>query len=207
MMKDREAWHAAVHGVAKSWMRLSNWTTTINYLHIIYIVLGIIWNLELIWSVWEGVHRLYAHATPFYGLPWWLRWWRIRLQCRRPGFDPWVGKILWKREWQPPPVFLPGEFSWTEEPCRPQSLGSQRVGHDWVTKHPILYDGLEHLQNLICTGSHGSSVLQYWGAFRLFPIFVLLWMKLLWTFLFIPSGGQWALISVECIPRSGFFGC
>ena len=27
MVKDREAWHAAVHGVTKSWTRLSNWTT------------------------------------------------------------------------------------------------------------------------------------------------------------------------------------
>ena len=27
MVKDREAWHAAVHGVAKSWPWLSNWTT------------------------------------------------------------------------------------------------------------------------------------------------------------------------------------
>ena len=26
------------------------------------------------------------------------------------GFDPWVGKIPWTREWQPTPVFLPGEF-------------------------------------------------------------------------------------------------
>ena len=26
-------------------------------------------------------------------LPWWLGWKRICLQCRRPGFDPWVGKI------------------------------------------------------------------------------------------------------------------
>ena len=25
------------------------------------------------------------------------------------GFDPWVGKILWKRKWQPPPVLLPGK--------------------------------------------------------------------------------------------------
>ena len=25
-------------------------------------------------------------------------------------FDPWVGKIRWRREWQPIPVFLPGEF-------------------------------------------------------------------------------------------------
>ena len=24
-------------------------------------------------------------------------------------FDPWVGKILWSRAWQPTPVFLPGE--------------------------------------------------------------------------------------------------
>ena len=34
------------------------------------------------------------------------------LQCRRHrtlGFDPWVGKIPWRRKWQPTPVFLPGE--------------------------------------------------------------------------------------------------
>ena len=31
-------------------------------------------------------------------------------QCRRPGFDPWLGKIPWRREWPPTPVFLPGEF-------------------------------------------------------------------------------------------------
>ena len=28
---------------------------------------------------------------------------------RRPRFKPWVGKILWRREWQSIPVFLPGE--------------------------------------------------------------------------------------------------
>ena len=33
-------------------------------------------------------------------------------QCRRAkrrGFDPWVGKIPWRRAWQPTPVFWPGE--------------------------------------------------------------------------------------------------
>ena len=34
---------------------------------------------------------------------------RVCLQCRRPEFNPWVGKIPWRREWQPTPVFLPGE--------------------------------------------------------------------------------------------------
>ena len=30
-------------------------------------------------------------------------------QGRRCKFDPWVGKIPWRREWQLTPVFLPGE--------------------------------------------------------------------------------------------------
>ena len=33
----------------------------------------------------------------------------IHPQCRRPGFDPWVGKIPWRRERLPSPVFWPGE--------------------------------------------------------------------------------------------------
>ena len=41
-----------------------------------------------------------------------VQWERICVQCRRHrrcGFDPWVGKIAWRRAWQPTPVFLPGE--------------------------------------------------------------------------------------------------
>ena len=45
----------------------------------------------------------------FKGLPWWLSWQRICLQRRRPWSHPWIGKIPWRREWQPTPVFLPGE--------------------------------------------------------------------------------------------------
>jgi len=28
-------------------------------------------------------------------------------RCKKCGFDPWVGKIPWRRKWQPTPVFLP----------------------------------------------------------------------------------------------------
>ena len=28
---------------------------------------------------------------------------------KRQGFNPWAGKIPWRRSWQPTPVFLPGE--------------------------------------------------------------------------------------------------
>ena len=53
-------------------------------------------------------------------------------QCRRrkrPGFNPWVGKIPWRRAWQPTAVFLPGE-PWTEEPGGLQSTGSLSVGQE-----------------------------------------------------------------------------
>ena len=41
-----------------------------------------------------------------------------------------IGKIPWRRAWQPTAVFLPGESTWREEPGRLQSRGSQRVRHD-----------------------------------------------------------------------------
>ena len=47
---------------------------------------------------------------------------RICLQCGRPRFDLWVGKILWRRKWQPTSV-LSGESPWTEEPGGLQSTG------------------------------------------------------------------------------------
>ena len=43
------------------------------------------------------------------GLPQWLSSKRVHLQYRKPGFDPWVWKILWRKKWQPTPVFLPGK--------------------------------------------------------------------------------------------------
>ena len=51
-------------------------------------------------------------------------------QCRRPGFDPCLRKILWRREWLPTPEFLPGLFqglgaSWAYSPW-----DCKRVGHD-----------------------------------------------------------------------------
>ena len=53
-------------------------------------------------------------------------------QCRRGkrrGFDPWISKSLWRREWQPTPVFLP-------EKCHRQRslVGYSQGGNDWLTK-------------------------------------------------------------------------
>ena len=54
------------------------------------------------------------------------------LQWRRPRFTPWVGKVPWRRKWQPSPVFLPGEFH-GQRNLAATAHGSQRVGHNWVS--------------------------------------------------------------------------
>ena len=56
---------------------------------------------------------------------------KVCLQSGRPGFDPWVRKTPWRRQWQPTPVFLPGKSH------GPRSLAGyspwgRRVGHDWA---------------------------------------------------------------------------
>ena len=43
------------------------------------------------------------------GLPWWPSGKECACQCRRHGFSPVVGKMPWRRKWQPTPAFLPGK--------------------------------------------------------------------------------------------------
>ena len=43
------------------------------------------------------------------GLPRWHSSKDSVFQYRRHEFNPWVGKIPWRRKWQPTPIFLPGE--------------------------------------------------------------------------------------------------
>ena len=66
-------------------------------------------------SVWCEIiavvqlNKFYGEMTGCYWLPRWLCDQESDSHCRRPGFDPWVGKIPERREWLPTPVFLPGK--------------------------------------------------------------------------------------------------
>ena len=54
-----------------------------------------------------------------YGLPRWCGGKEFACPCRRRrrlGFNPWVGKISWRRAWQPAIVFLPEKIPRTGEP-------------------------------------------------------------------------------------------
>ena len=52
---------------------------------------------------------------------------------RRTTFDPWVGKITWRRERPPTPVFWPGEFHGQRSLVGYNAWG-RRVRHDLATK-------------------------------------------------------------------------
>ena len=58
---------------------------------------------------------------------------RIR-RHKRCRFNPWVGKIPWRRKWQPTPVFWPGEFH-GQRSLTDYSPQDHRVGHDWACMH------------------------------------------------------------------------
>ena len=55
-------------------------------------------------------------------------------QCRRHRFDPWVGKILWRRKWQPTPVVLPGKSYGQRSLSGYSPWSHERDEHDFATK-------------------------------------------------------------------------
>ena len=55
-------------------------------------------------------------------------------------FDPWVGKIPWRRKWQPTLVFLPGKILWTEDPGGLHSMGSQELDMTEQLNHQMKCD-------------------------------------------------------------------
>ena len=103
LVMDGEAWHAAIHGVAKSQTQLSDLTEL---------------NSVTLFGFPDGSDSKVSACN-----------------VRDLGSIPGLGRFLWKRAWQPTPVFLPRESPWIEEPGRRQSMGSQRVRHDRATKH------------------------------------------------------------------------
>ena len=75
----------------------------------------------------------YPHLRMHVGFPGGTSGKEPACQCGRqetPGFNPWVGKIPWRRKWQPTPGFSSWRILWTEELDGLQSVGSPGVGHD-----------------------------------------------------------------------------
>ena len=57
---------------------------------------------------WPRHCRMFSSLSPSTRASPWLRGKESPCQWRRHRFSPWVGKIPWRRKWQPTQVFLPG---------------------------------------------------------------------------------------------------
>ena len=68
-------------------------------------------------------------------------------RCKRHDFNPWIGKILCEEEMATHSSILAWKIPWTEEPGGLQSMGLQRVRHDWT-----------HTQDRLCTAPEDSRV-------------------------------------------------
>jgi len=111
------------------------------------------------WRVYSSVGYWVVYTEEF-GLPqWWskhylklLRWLSAKestSQGRRLKFYPWVGKIPWRRKWQPTPVFLPGKSQGQRSLVGYTPRGHKRVGHDLATKQQNSKHHLNWLQVIL----------------------------------------------------------
>ena len=71
------------------------------------------------------------------------------LQCKIPGFDPWVRKISRRRKWQPSLVFLPGESHGQRRLQATRQLNiTKKITQNWVLRDTLDETG-RHFENLL----------------------------------------------------------
>ena len=86
---------------------------------------------------------------------------KIRLKCRRPGFDLWVGKIPWRREMLPTPVFWPREFHGLHSPWSPkESDTTEQLSLSEMLSNLLKVTQLIRVELELNPGLWGSSTLQ-----------------------------------------------
>ena len=88
-----------------------------------------------------------------------------------PGFNPWVRKIHWRREWQCTPIFFPGEFHGQKEPGRLQSVGLQSRTY-WGTHIRTFPDSPNtlHLGSWFLFFCMLFAICTYWWFLKLCPV-------------------------------------
>ena len=81
-------------------------------------------------QMWLHIYKVVSHHM---GLPWWHVGKEPACQCKRPGFDPCVGKIPLEKE-TPTPVFLPGKSHGQRSLVGYGPWSRKRTRHDLATK-------------------------------------------------------------------------
>ena len=96
-------------------------------------------NLSKVAHLGKDRARLKAYSVLFQipCLPRWLKGKESTCQCRRSRrrrFNPWVGKMPWRKKWQLTPVFLPRKSQGLKSLMGYSPWDHKRVEQDWATK-------------------------------------------------------------------------
>jgi len=135
------------------------------------------------------------------GFPWWLRSKESACQCRRRTFDPWPGKIPWRRKQWPTPVFLPGKCHGQRSPAGLQPTGLQRVGHSLATEqqqqqaeHGLLWHPCFSKQTWLKSKESECAINCEWLSWKnkkSFPYSIYEWEKIKNHFRILSMNGKW----------------
>ena len=96
-----------------------------------------------------------SHTLPW-GFPAYASGKESGCQCgrhKRHGFHPWVGKIPWRRAWQPIPVFLPGESQGQRNLMgySPQGHRESDIAEVWLnTRAHLAIQTVRYLKACVC---------------------------------------------------------
>ena len=148
LVMDREAWHAVIHGIAKSRTWLSDWSV-------------LIWQSSF-WHLMQCINRYdirgqKSRRTTFCPSQIHLR----ENMCYNNKLDKYPEMAM-----APHSSTLAWKIPWMEEPGGLQSMGSLRVGHHWVTSLSLLLSciGEGNCNPLQCSCLENLRDGEAWGA-------------------------------------------
>ena len=118
LVMDREAWHASIHGVTKSRTRLSDWA-----------------ELRTLPSIKHSCYFMYSMVLFFPNIRAFLVAQMIKIlpEMQETQVQSLGQEDPLEKEMATHSSILAWRIPWTDEPGGLQSMGSQRVGHDWAT--------------------------------------------------------------------------
>ena len=151
------------------------------------------------------------------------------MQCRKPGFDPWVGKIPWRRESLPIPVFWPGEFHGLYSPwghkeldttkqlspslsgpapvkfCKKKTYTLEPSLDSALSRSFISSRGLQGKNEHIAHGNSENRALNYWHAVSIVLIHYSMYFSKTFMVNNITTLCTYCLLPSLSIPKEAFF--
>ena len=136
---------------------------------------------QAIWILIIAICIIKTHywtdITDINKLPTWLSGKEPTCQCRRHRFSPWVGKIPWRRKWQPTPVFLPENFQGQRSlagysPWDHKESDTNKQEYDLMLPRIQLQRGLKFLLNHASFIEHFPQPCICLGGYNVGPTFL-----------------------------------